>query len=89
MCQNDVPKQISCLSYSNQFIESNRRSGKEGQSFSYGLGKIYSTQVYRLSSITSIMKKVQIYPTREIDVSEFVNEFKQCVLSMLSTAYTT
>ncbi|MFL6469821.1 MAG: hypothetical protein ACJ71H_03110 [Nitrososphaeraceae archaeon] len=43
----------------------------------------------RLSSITSIMKNVQIYPTREIDVSEFVNEFKQCVLSMLSTAYTT
>jgi hypothetical protein len=43
----------------------------------------------RLSSITSIMKKVQIYPTREIDVPEFVNEFKQCVLSMLSTAYTT
>ena len=40
----------------------------------------------RLSSITSIMKNVQIYPTREIDVSEFVNE---CVLSMLSTAYTT
>jgi hypothetical protein len=36
-----------------------------------------------------IMKNVQIYPTREIDVSEFVNEFKQCVLSMLSTAYTT
>jgi hypothetical protein len=55
MCQNDVPKQISCLSYSNQFIESNRRSGKEGQSFSYGLGKIYSTQVYSIVYIVYLL----------------------------------
>jgi hypothetical protein len=53
MCQNDVPKQISCLSYSNQFIESNRRSGKEGQSFSYG--KIYSTQVYSIVYIVYLL----------------------------------
>jgi hypothetical protein len=59
MCQNDVPKQISCLSYSNQFIKSNRRSGKEGQSFSYGLGKICSTQVYSIHCLSIIFKRIR------------------------------
>ncbi len=31
-------------------------------------------------SITSMVINLQIYPTTEIDVSEFVNEFKQRVL---------